>query len=628
LLAECRASIAAAKAEAQQLIAVTDRRTVDNTFERYNEAGRHLQNSLQLGDLMSQVHPDPQVREAMRTCQAEASAYSSELSLDRRIYDALAAVDVSAADASTKRFATLVLRDYRRAGVTLDDTRRARLRVLDDEATKLAVEISKNIAEDTRFIAVTDRARLAGLPADWVAHHQPDATGVIKITTDYPDYLPFLTYADDDALRKELYVKAASRGDQHNERLLQQLFTRRAERAKLLGFANWADYISDDKMLKGGKAAQQFIDRVAGLAKARGQRDYQELLAQLRKSAPRATAVQAWQKTYVENQVKKEKYAVDDTLVRQYFPFASTLRGLLDITSAMYDIQYRPVTDARPWHADVQVFDVMRGAEKLGRVYLDLHPRPDKYKHAAQFGLKDGVLGKQLPEGALVCNFPAGDQLMEHADVVTMFHEFGHLMHHVLGGKHRWIRLSGVATEQDFVEAPSQMFEEWARSYETLSRFARRADGQVIPRELVDKMRKAEAFGVGTRTSQQMFYAAISLQFHQADPAKLDQLALLQKLQARYTPFAYVPGTRMHTAFGHLVGYSSMYYTYMWSLVIAKDLLAPFDKAGSLLDPETAHAYRDAILAAGATKDAAALVKDFLGRDYDFKAFERYLSAN
>ena len=215
---------------------------------------------------------------------------------------------------------------------------------------------------------------------------------------------------------------------------------------------------------------------------------------------------------------------------------------------------------------------------------------------------------------------------MDHGDVVTMFHEFGHLMHHVLGGQQRWVSQSGVATEQDFVEAPSQMFEEWGWSYETLSRFAKQAGtGTVISKELVDAMRRADKFGIGTDTLQQMFYAAIALEFHRADPAKLDQLATVKRLQAKYTPFAYVEGTKFHTSFGHLIGYSSMYYTYMWSLVIAKDLLTPFQKQG-LMTPAVTHKYRDSILAAGGTKPAAALVADFLGRKYDFKAFEAYLA--
>jgi thimet oligopeptidase len=631
--AACKAPLDEARAQLAALTAAGAPRTGEQTLDTFNELLRFVSNAAAMSSLMAAVHPDAKVRDAARACEQEVQTFVTTLYLDRRVFDALAAVDTRAFDASTKRFVATTLRDYRRAGVQLDDDKRARVKALDEEATRLGQEIEKNIAEDTRAIEITDPARLAGLPADWIAAH-PAVGGKIRVTTDYPDYIPFITYADDDALRKALYVQFRSRGDRNNEDLIQRLLAVRAEKAKLLGFKDWADYQSDDKMLRGGKAAAQLIERVAALARPRAAKDYAELLAQARASDPKATAVADWQKAYLETKVKKARYAVDAAEVRQYFVYDKVLAGLLEITSQIYDVQYQPVADARPWHPDVAVYDVTRKGERLGRIYLDMHPRPDKYKHAAQFTLKDGVLGKQLPEGALVCNFPRPDPasgapaLMEHGDVVTMFHEFGHLLHHVLGGHQKWVRQSGVATEQDFVEAPSQMFEEWGWSYETLSRFARHYQtGEVIPKELVAKMRRAEKFGLGLQTLQQMFYASISLGFHQADPAKLDQLAMVKALQKKYTPFAYVEGTRFHTSFGHLVGYSSMYYTYMWSLVIAKDLLTPFEKKG-LMATDVTYRYRDTILVAGGTKDAADLVADFLGRKYDFKAFERYLSSD
>jgi thimet oligopeptidase len=482
-----------------------------------------------------------------------------------------------------------------------------------------------------RTLEVSDASRLAGLPADFLQSHPPDARGTIRITTDYPDYNPFMTYAADDELRKKLYVAFRSRGDGGNEETLQRILTLRSEKAKLLGFADWADYITADKMIRTGDRAAEFLERVWTLAEPRAKQDYADLLAQLKKTDPSATAVADWQKIYLENLVKRDRYEVDASAVREYFPYAKVLDGLLAITSEIFDIAYVRVADGNPWHDSVVIYDVMRGATKLGRIYLDMHPREGKYKHAAQFPLLDGVRGVQLPEGVLVCNFPqpsADDPvaLLEHDDVVTMFHEFGHLMHHVLGGHQKWISQSGVATEWDFVEAPSQMFEEWAWSHDTLSRFARHHEtGETIPAALVEKMRRADKFGLGTQTVQQIFYAAISLRFHRADPASLDQLAEVQALQKRYTPFAYVKGTRFHASFGHLVGYSAMYYTYQWSLVIAKDLLTPFTTSG-LMATDVTFAYRDKVLVPGGSRDAADLVRDFLGREYDFSAYEQFLS--
>ncbi len=624
-LAQCRQSLAAAKATLPEILGVEDERTVDNTLGGLNKLHTNLSNSLALSGLYSEVHPSEKVREAARTCEQEATQFATELGLNRALYDALAAVKVdAAADPAAARFQERTLRDFRRAGVDQDNATRQRLQAIDEELTKLGQQFSKNIAEDVRSVSL-DPAQLAGLPDDFIAAHPAGADGKVKITTDYPDYNPFIAYAEDDEARRQLYVAFRSRGDKDNEALLAQVLGLRAEKASLLGYASFGDYITEDKMIRSSKNAADFIERVTKLAQARARKDYAELLKELKTVDKKATRVEDWQKTFLENRVKLKKYDVDSKDVRPYFPFEQTLSGLLDITATIYDIEYVPVADAPVWHADVKVFDVLRGDVKLGRIFLDMHPREGKYKHAAQFTLHDGVAGVQLPEGVLVCNFPRGSELLEHDDVVTMFHEFGHLMHHVLGGGHHWIRHSGVATEHDFVEAPSQMFEEWAWSHATLSRFAKNAAGEVIPEALVERMRKADKFGVGIQTLQQMFYASISLRFHTVEPDRLDQLEEVKKLQAKYTPFRYVEGTRFHTSFGHLMGYSAMYYTYMWSLVIAKDLLTPFSKKG-LMATDVTYAYRDKILVPGGSKDAAVLVKDFLGRDYNFKAFEKYLS--
>jgi thimet oligopeptidase len=287
------------------------------------------------------------------------------------------------------------------------------------------------------------------------------------------------------------------------------------------------------------------------------------------------------------------------------------------------------VPGAEVWHPDVEVHDVLEGDRLLGRVYLDMHPREGKYKHFAQFTLASGQAGRRLPEGALVCNFPRPapgvPALLEHSDVRTFFHEFGHLLHHVLGGHTRWAGQSGVATEWDFVEAPSQMLEEWVWDPEVLALFAREGEGGApIPAELVRRMRAADEYGKGLMVRQQMFYAAVSLELHRREPRGLDTTALVADLMERHTPFRHVPGTFFHESFGHLDGYSAIYYTYMWSLVIAKDLLGPFCEAG-LLSPGPARRYRAAVLEPGGSRPAAELVRDFLGRPHSFDAFAAWL---
>jgi len=228
-----------------------------------------------------------------------------------------------------------------------------------------------------------------------------------------------------------------------------------------------------------------------------------------------------------------------------------------------------------------------------------------------------------------VCNFADPEvhspALLDHDDVVTLFHEFGHLMHHVLGGRQRWLGFSGVATEWDFVEAPSPMLEEWAWDPATLKLFARHIEtNEPIPAELVNRMREANEFGKGAHTRHQVFYAQLSLALHSRPPADVDITRTMMELQKRYSPFPYVEGTHFFASFGHLNGYSAMYYTYLWSLVIAKDLLGEFQRNG-LLDDATASRYRDTVLVPGGSRDAADLVKDFLGRPYGFEAFQHWL---
>jgi thimet oligopeptidase len=329
--------------------------------------------------------------------------------------------------------------------------------------------------------------------------------------------------------------------------------------------------------------------------------------------------------------VKAEQYGFDSQSVRPYFEYGRVKDGVLDVTARLFGIAYRKVEDAAVWHPEVEAYDVLEDGALLGRVYLDMHPREGKYKHYAQFTLASGQRGVRLPEGVLVCNFPrptaGAPALMEHGDVKTFFHEFGHLLHHVLGGHTRWAGQSGVATEWDFVEAPSQMLEEWVWDPGVLAGFARHVEtGEPIPAELVRRMKVADEYGKGLMVRQQMFYAATSLELHRRDPAGLDTTALVAEMQERYTPFRHVDGTYFQESFGHLDGYSAIYYTYMWSLVIAKDLFGPFREAG-LMSAEPARRYRKAILEAGGSKPAAELVKDFLGRPSSFDAYEQWLNA-
>jgi thimet oligopeptidase len=260
-----------------------------------------------------------------------------------------------------------------------------------------------------------------------------------------------------------------------------------------------------------------------------------------------------------------------------------------------------------------------------------MHPRADKYNHAAMFPLTVGRAGRRVPECALVCNLPrpgTEPALLQHSDVETFFHEFGHLIHHIFAGDSRWSGVSGIATEWDFVEAPSQLLEEWVRDAPTLATFAvHHETGEPLPAEMVAKLRAADEFGKGLFVRQQMFYASLSLELYRRDPAGLDPVAVEREAQERLTPYKHVDGTYLHLGFGHLDGYSAIYCTYMWSLVIAKDLFTVFARDG-LLNERTAARYRATVLGPGGSAPAADLVESFLGRPYDFAAYQAWLDAD
>ncbi|NPC97219.1 M3 family metallopeptidase [Nocardioides sp. zg-DK7169] len=622
---QSRERLAAARAVADRLRAGEGGGDALGTLELWNELCIELGRVASVGSLYANVHPDPAVREQAEQAEVEADRLGTELSQDRALFEVFSALDPAGLDHDATRLLEHTLRDFRRSGVDRDEDTRDRLAEIRERLTALDQELSRNTRDDVRTITFPAE-RYAGLPQDWLDAHPADEDGQVTATTDYPDAVPVRMFAHDPEVRAAMNLAFLTRGWPQNDAVLKEMFALRHELATLLGYADWAAYDAEVKMIGSGPAIPEFIDRIAAAAEEPMRRDLEVLLERYRRDVPDAETIPSADASYYSELVRRERYDVDSQQVRTYLDFATVRRGLLEVTGRLFGLRYDEVPDAPTWHEDVTTYDVRRAddpadAAPLGRIHLDLHPREGKYKHAAQFDLVSGVEGTQLPEGVLVCNFARG--LMEHDHVVTLFHEFGHLVHHVLGGHQRWVAFSGVATEWDFVEAPSQMLEEWAWDPAVLASFATNAAGEPIPADLVERMRAADDYGKGIQARVQMFYAAMSYWFHVERPA--DLTARTRELQARYSPYPYVEGTHMFASFGHLGGYSSAYYTYMWSLVIAKDLFSAFDE-GDLFDPVVAGRYRDTVLARGGSKDAADLVADFLGRPYTFEAYARWLA--
>lgn len=576
--------------------------------------------------LYEYVHPEPPVREAGSVCQKHLVNLITDISLSRPIYDRLVAVSTEDLAAIDRRYLKKLVESFELSGVGQSSSARARIRELNNEILEVGQTFARVMRDDVRTVQV-DPALLAGLPQDFIDAHPANADGLVSISTDYPDYIPVMQYAHSGELRKKLYQEFRSRGYPENKNVLKQLLEKRYELAQLLGFSNYAEYVTSNKMIGDPDNAHGFIESIDQIARPRSQQDYNTLLQRLKQIDPTATKVEDWQKTYLENLISTEVYEVDAQRVRQYFSYDKVKHGIFGLVQDLFGVTIQPwETDV--WHPSVEAFELWDGDKLIGQFYLDMHPREGKYKHAAHFGIREGVAGVQTPISALVANFPGESSdaaLMEHDQVETFLHEFGHLLHSMFGGHQPWLTLSGVNTERDFVEAPSQMLEEWVWDAETLKTFASNSEGEVIPEALIKKMNSGRDFGKGIFTRHQMFYAAMSLAYYNQDPKNIDLDQVMIDMQQKYSPFDYVDDTYLYANFGHLDGYSAMYYTYMWSLVIASDLFSEFEQAG-LRNKDVAERYRKTILEAGGSKPAAQLVEDFLGRPYNFEAFARQLN--
>ena len=622
--------LAAANAAITQISSVKGgARTIANTLEPFDNAVQQINSSLYFSTLMQQVHPDATFRDHATEMLRKASAVQTDLSLNRDVYNALSSLDISKADAATQYYVRRQLLEFRLAGVDKNDATRERIKKLNDDLTAEQAAFDRNISDDQKKVEVTDPKELDGLPQDYIDRHKPGPDGKIYVATNYPDALPALKFSKSDEFRRRLFLAFNTRAYPKNRDVLESMMKTRYEIATTLGYSSWADYNAADKMIKNGGNIADFIQKVDSAARPTTEREYATLLAEKQKTDASAKSVGDYENSYLSELVRRSQFNFDSQQVRPYLPFNEVRRGILDTASTLFHLTFHQEKDVPAWDPDVETWDVLDNGKILGRFYLDMHPRPGKYSHAEMAPVLDGVRGKQLPEAILVCNFPkptADDPgLMEYADVVTFFHEFGHLMHWILGGQQQWAGISGITMEADFGEAPSQMLEEWMRSPQVLASFAHHyKTGEPIPADLVAHMDRASAFGRAIWVSQQNSYTAISYDVYRIKPDEVDPDEVATTDEKKYTPSTPLAGTHMYAAFGHLGGYSSAYYTYLWDKVIAEDFFSQFNHENLLAGP-TPMRYRHTVLEPGGSMSANDLVRNFLGREQNMNAFQKWM---
>ena len=571
--------------------------------------------------LLQQTHPDAEVRKASADCGALVSSVVTRLAMSRPVFERLQAANTPALPAGLRYMVERQIENYRRSGVDQDEATRARIAALQDALTVASQQFSKNIADDIRFIEVKP-AQLAGLPADFVAEYPAGANGLVRIPVTGAQLSPVMQYASDAGLRERMLADFLDRGHPANDAVLADILAKRAELATLLGYPDYAAYDFANRMAKDPQRVRAFIDRIDAAARPTAQAEAARLLARLQRDDATMTTLASSDVVRARELLREEEYGVDAARVRQYFDYDKVKQGIFDLTADLFGVSVRPWVGAPTWSSGVEAWEMVENGEVIGRFYLDMHPRDGKFTHAAMFPVRIGVKERIVPVAALVTNFPDG--LMEHGQVEVFLHEFGHLLHWMFAGQVDWAMQNFGEIENDVIEAPSTLLEEWVWDYDTLKRFATNAAGEPIPQQLVEKMNDARRFGVALRTMDQLGLAAVALDYYSRDMAGVDLTEAFYAAFERHSLATDPEGIHPQASFGHLTGYGASYYTYQWSEALASDLLSRFRTAG-LRDATTARAYREKILAPGGSASMNLLARDFLGRDWSVDAYRAEL---
>ena len=634
------AAIAAADAAVAEIVnRPASERTFANTVQALDDVQTRFFIDARMPGFMAQVSTDPEVREIGRRASADLGNWYDRLYKREDVFAVLKDMEARgvAPDGEGARYLEKLLRDYRRSGMDLPTADRARLAEIDEELNELGIEFQQNINDDESRLFFT-LEECAGVPQEHL-DSLPRAGDLVVVRLISSVARPFWEQCEVEDTRAKISTSFAFRAGEKNVAVLERMLRLRAEKAHLLGYADIAEYETEVKMAEDPDTVWGFYEELRPKLRVKALADFEEFQGAKREHTGDPTAVlESWDFSFYKAWLMRERYAVDTQKVREYFPVEQVTQGIFDVTQDLFGLRFEEVTEEaraqrRTWHEDVHLYEVYDRDtdELLGSFFTDLHPREGKYTHAAQFPLEprkrwvDGSLNR--PIVALVCNFskPTADRpaLLSHSEVRTFFHEFGHCLHSILT-EAEYAEFSGTSVARDFVEAPSQMLENWIWDAGVLGRFARHYEtGEPLPDEVLDGLVAARNLGSGLSTEGQVFLGMLDFTYHTDPDGELDTTAVRKDVYAEtrlFTPIE-VPG---QASFGHLVGYNAGYYGYLWSLVYAADMFSRFEAEG-IMNPATAREYREKVLAKGGTADALDLVRDFLGREPSSDAFLRQL---
>jgi thimet oligopeptidase len=604
-------------AKARRMIAAMEaKQGAAGIFDEWNRLAIEIEDFGAPIYLLSNVHPDKAARDAAEPCLTRFTTLNTDIFQSEKLYARVQAA--KPANAHQAKLRKDLLEGFEDSGASLPPEKRARAKAIFDELEELRQAYDRNIRDDKTRV-VFKPGEMEGMPESYLKAMSRDASGDYVLGLDYPSYFPFMARAKSGPARERYYRAKLNEGGEANLGLLEKIFALRKELAGLYGLPSFAAYSLRHKMAHDPAAVEKFLGEVHDAVAPLEKKELAELTAEKAKdlgTAPEATKLERWDLAYYQDKVKRERFSVDQEALRKYFPTDKAIAYTMLVAERLYGVKFREVK-VPVWHPDVRYFDVLdaKTGKFISGFYLDLYPREGKYNHAAAFPIRGASrLAHRTPLAALVTNF--NRQGLDPGELETMMHEFGHVMHNVLSVAD-YNPDAGTAVKIDFVEAPSQMFEEWARREQPLELFKQVCpDCPHLTHEQIGQLDAARKYGQGIRYARQWLYASFDMALS-IDPRP--PLAVWKQLEGA-TPLGYVGGTMFPASFSHIASnYAAGYYGYMWSEVLALDMLSPFRK--DMLDPKVGLAYREKVLSQGGQREESDMVRDFLGREPSSEAF-------